>query len=221
MEFEESVQLVLQPQHNVEDDNLNAPDSKIIIQQQQQQQQQLKRRRCTRDRHTKVDGRHRRVRIPITCCPGIFRLTEEMGHRSDGQTIQWLLSQVRPDLVLSGRNSGSSNSVPPSLTLPMSKYMPVKMEEDGLLEHKAVTLSPRPTVRATVVQASTVFYDTPATLGNSLSLTWVCFIFGFFFLLLFCSCLVAGKMWASTVFYDTPASWSVSLDFLEFLLCGT
>ncbi|XP_030949164.1 bifunctional nitrilase/nitrile hydratase NIT4B-like isoform X2 [Quercus lobata] len=169
MEFEESVQLVLQPQRNVEDDNLNAPDSQIIIQQQQQQQEQkqLKRRRCTKDRHTKVDGRHRRVRIPITCCPGIFRLTEELGHRSDGQTIQWLLSQVRPDLVLSGRNSGSSNSVPPSLTLPKSKYMPVKKEEDGLVEHKALTLSPRPTVRATVVQASTVFYDTPATLDKA------------------------------------------------------
>ena len=87
----------------------------------------------------------------------IFRPTEELGHRSDGQTIQWLLNQVRLDLVLlpdfdsssrktrPGRNSGSTNSVPPRLLLP------VKMEEDGFslaLDHKAVALPPRPTVRA-------------------------------------------------------------------------
>uniref|UniRef100_A0A2N9HHF6 Protein kinase domain-containing protein n=1 Tax=Fagus sylvatica TaxID=28930 RepID=A0A2N9HHF6_FAGSY len=113
-----------------------------------------KKKMKTGGRHTKVDGRHKRVRIPITCCPGIFRLTEELGHRSDGQTIQWLLNQVRLDLVLlpdsdsssrktrPGRNSGSTNSVPPRLLLP------VKMEEDGFsleLDHKAVALPPRPT----------------------------------------------------------------------------
>lgn len=143
-----------------------------IIQQQQlsPEEQLLKRRRLTGDRHTKVEGRHRRVRIPITCCPGIFRLTEELGHRSDGQTIQWLLSQVRPDLVLSpnsslsrpGHHSASADSVPRRFDLPICTS---RIDEDDL-DQKAVALLQRLTVRATVVQASTVFYNTTATLGN-------------------------------------------------------
>ncbi|XP_059462973.1 bifunctional nitrilase/nitrile hydratase NIT4A-like isoform X3 [Corylus avellana] len=129
---------------------------------QEGQEKQLKRRRVTVDRHTKVDGRHRRVRIPVNCCPGIFRLTEELGHRSDGQTIQWLLSQVRPDLVLPG--SSQARLARNSACTP-SPTCATRVQEDGL-DQKAVALpNPRPTVRATVVQASTVFYDTPATLG--------------------------------------------------------
>ncbi|KAF5473522.1 hypothetical protein F2P56_010126 [Juglans regia] len=144
-----------------------------IIQQQQlsPEEQLLKRRRLTGDRHTKVEGRHRRVRIPITCCPGIFRLTEELGHRSDGQTIQWLLSQVRPDLVLSpnsslsrpGHHSASADSVPGRFDLPICTS---RIDEDDL-DQKAVALLQRLTVRATVVQASTVFYNTIATLDKA------------------------------------------------------
>ncbi|XP_059462972.1 bifunctional nitrilase/nitrile hydratase NIT4B-like isoform X2 [Corylus avellana] len=131
---------------------------------QEGQEKQLKRRRVTVDRHTKVDGRHRRVRIPVNCCPGIFRLTEELGHRSDGQTIQWLLSQVRPDLVLPG--SSQARLARNSACTP-SPTCATRVQEDGL-DQKAVALpNPRPTVRATVVQASTVFYDTPATLDKA------------------------------------------------------
>ncbi|XP_034223204.1 bifunctional nitrilase/nitrile hydratase NIT4B-like isoform X2 [Prunus dulcis] len=128
----------------------------------QQEQQQLKRRRYI-DKHSTVNGRHRRVRIPVTCCPGIFRLTQELGHGSDGDTIQWLLSQVRPELVLPPQSNNRTRRLPPD-PVPQPNCRYPGAAEDGL-DHKAVARLPSVTVRATVVQASTVFFDTPATLG--------------------------------------------------------
>lgn len=178
----------VQPQSNAE--NVVGEPPKII-QQLSAEEQLLKRRRLTGDRHTKVEGRHRRVRIPITSCPGIFRLTEELRHRSDGQTIQWLLSQVRPDLVLSpnsslSRHAASADSIPGHFDLPICT--PRTDEVD--LDQKAVALLPRLTVRATVVQASTVSYNTIATLGKSLFESQLV-VFHVLTFLFYCFCLVA------------------------------
>nr|XP_009616535.1 transcription factor TCP9-like [Nicotiana tomentosiformis] len=70
----------------------------------------------TRDRHLKVNGKDRRVRLPTSCAQRVFSLNEKLGHKTVGCTIEWLLMQAESSInaILAKKTS----ALPSPLRLP-------------------------------------------------------------------------------------------------------